>query len=204
MTKSGILLVFVKFPEPGKVKTRLADELGTEVAAAHYREWIGRVLRNVQPTRESLHVVGYFDGATADRFSEWNGLVDNWRAQPAGDLGTRLADGFEWGHRRGQPVIAIGTDCLDLTAEHVESALQLLRERDAVFGPTTDGGYYLVGTRTHVPSLFDAVRWSSPHTLADNLERCQSLGLRFLLLDELADIDTAADWREYQARSKSR
>src|SRR5262245_13926016 len=204
MTKSGILLVFVKFPVPGKVKTRLADELGTEVAAAHYREWIGRVLRNVQPTRESLHVVGYFDGATADGFSEWNGLVDDWRQQPAGDLGIRLADGFEWGHRRGQPVIAIGTDCLEMTAGHVESALADLHKYDVVFGPATDGGYYLVGTRTHVPGLFDAIRWSSAHTLADNLQRCRSLGMRCSLLEELTDIDTAADWWAHHPPGKSR
>src|SRR5262245_34643543 len=178
MTKPGVLLVFMKYPEPGKVKTRLADKLGAEVAAALYREWIGDVLRNVQPVREEARIVGYFDGATANRFSEWDGLVDEWREQPAGDLGIRLADGFEWGHRQGPPVIAIGTDCLELTAGHVESALADLHKYDAVFGPTTDGGYYLVGTRTHVPSLFDAVRWSSPHTLADNLERCRSIGLR--------------------------
>jgi uncharacterized protein len=204
VTKSGILLVFVKYPEPGKVKTRLAEKLGAEVAAELYREWIGSVLRNVQPVREEVRIVGYFDGATADRFSEWNSLVDDWRKQPAGDLGIRLAEGFEWGHRRGQPVIAIGTDCLDLTAEHVESALQRLRECDAVFGPTTDGGYYLVGTRAHVPGLFDRVRWSSPNTLADQLARCQVIGLRHSPLEELTDIDTAEDWRAYQARSKSR
>jgi uncharacterized protein len=203
MTKSGILLVFAKYPEPGKVKTRLADELGTEVAAELYHEWIGTVLRSVQPVRHAVYIVGYFDGAPADRFSNWDGLVDEWREQPDGDLGFRLANGFEWGHRRGRPVIAIGTDCLDLTADHVESALARLHEYDAVFGPTADGGYYLVGTRTHVPGFFDGIRWSSPHALSDNLERCRTLGLRFSLFDELADIDTAADWRAYQARSKS-
>jgi uncharacterized protein len=201
---SPILLVFLKYPEPGRVKTRLAEELGDEAAAALYRTWIGIVLRSVQPVRGTACVVGYFDGATADRFAVWDGYVDEWREQPPGDLGVRLATGFEWGHRRGGPVVAIGTDCLDLTARHVESALELLRECDAVFGPTTDGGYYLVGTRTHVPGFFDGIRWSSPHTLGDHLERCRALGLRAPVMDELADIDAAADWRAYEARGKSR
>jgi len=199
---SPLLLVFLKYPEPGKVKTRLAGELGADVAASLYREWIGTVLRNVQPVRSSVQVIGYFDGESADRFSEWNRYVDEWQEQPGGDLGSRLTEGFEWAHRRGGPVVAIGTDCLDLTAGHVESTLSLLRESDVVFGPTTDGGYYLVGTRNHIPALFDGVRWSSPHTLSDHLERCRALRLRSCLIEQLTDIDTAADWRAYQARSQ--
>ena len=201
---SPLLLIFLKYPEPGKVKTRLAEELGADVAASLYRDWIGTVLRNVQPVRERVQVVGYFDGAMADQFSDWDRSVDEWRQQPPGDLGTRLIAGFEWAHLRGGPVVAIGTDCLDLTAGHIESALANLREFDAVFGSTTDGGYYLVATRTHTAGLFDGVRWSSPHTLADQLARCGALGLRPLIMDELADIDTAADWRALQARSKTR
>jgi len=199
-----VLLVFLKYPEPGKVKTRLAKELSPQVAAQLYREWVGIVLRNVQPVRGSTCVVGYVDGAPTDRFSEWDSYVDEWREQPSGDLGTRLDQGFAWGHRRGRPVAAVGTDCLDLTAGHVESALTRLFEHDVVFGPTTDGGYYLVGTRTHVPGFFDGVRWSSSHTLADHLGRCRVLGLNACQMDELADIDTAADWRAYEARSQSR
>jgi uncharacterized protein len=201
---SPLLLVFLKYPEPGRVKTRLADELGADLAANLYREWIGTVLRNMQPIRGSVRIVGYFDGASADQFAEWDRYVDEWRRQPAGDLGTRLADGVEWAHGRGGPVVAVGTDCLDLTAGHVESTLSLLRESDVVFGPTIDGGYFLVGTRTYIPGLFDGVRWSSPHTLSDQLECCRALRLRSCLIEQLADIDTAADWRTYQARSRSR
>jgi glycosyltransferase A (GT-A) superfamily protein (DUF2064 family) len=81
------------------------------------------------------------------------------------------------------------------TAAYVETT-------DVVFGPAGDGGYYLVGTRRHVPGLFDGVRWSSPHTLADHRARCQQLGLSVALLPTLDDIDTAADWVAYEARGK--
>jgi uncharacterized protein len=202
MTGGPVLLVFLKYPEPGKVKTRLAKEFGAEVAARLYREWVGGVLRAVQSARPSMRVVGYFDGAPAERFREWGGLVDEWLPQPAGGLGGRLAAGFAWGHERGGPVLAIGTDCLDLHAFHLGAAVEYLRTTDAVFGPASDGGYYLVGTRRHVPGFFDGVPWSSPHTLADHRERCRELGLSVVLLPELADIDTAADLLAYEARGK--
>jgi rSAM/selenodomain-associated transferase 1 len=194
--------VFLKYPEPGKVKTRLAAEFGAEVAAGLYREWVGGVLRAIQAARETMHVVGYFDGAPAERFAEWAPLVDEWLPQPAGGLGERLAAGFAAGFERGGPVVAIGTDCLDLRAFHLGVAVEYLRRADVVFGPASDGGYYLVGTRRHVPGFFDGVRWSSPHTLADHRERCRDLGLSVDLLPTLDDIDTAADLRAYEARGE--
>jgi rSAM/selenodomain-associated transferase 1 len=194
------VLVFLKYPEPGKVKTRLAAEVGAEVAANLYRRMLAGVLDAMQPARPEMHVVGYFDGAPLDRFAEWAALVDEWHPQSAGDLGERLAAGFEWAHAREGPVLAIGTDCPDAGAEHLNAAVDALRKTDVVFGPATDGGYYLVGTRQHVPGFFDGVRWSTPDTLADHLARCRQLGLSVALLPELADIDTAADWAAYQSR----
>lgn len=196
------LLVFLKYPEPGRVKTRLAAEIGPVEATGLYRKWIGTVLRNVQPVRPAVRVVGYFAGAAANRFAEWEPYVDAWQEQPKGDLGTRLSDGFEWSHRDSRPVIAIGTDCPDLTASHVRSALEMLREYDMALGPATDGGYYLVGSARHVPGLFDGVRWSSPQTLADQRRRCDRLGLSVGLLPPLADIDTLDDWQAYQRRGR--
>jgi len=197
---SPVLLVFLKYPEPGKVKTRLAAELGAEAAAGLYRAWVGGVLRSVQPARTVVRVVGFFDGAPAERFAEWAPLVDEWLPQPTGDLGERLASGFAWAHERGGPVLAIGTDCPDLHASHVGAAVEYLQNTDVTFGPASDGGYYLIGTRRHVPGFFDGVRWSSPQTLTDHRERCRELGLSVALLPELADIDTAADLLAYKAR----
>lgn len=199
-----ILLVFLKDPQPGRAKTRLAGEMGPEAAAGLYRQWIGLVLRSVQPVRDRVRLIGYFDGSSADRFAEWSALADEWLPQPAGDLGQRLATGFARGHSLGRPVIAIGTDCLDITATHITDALDVLVSADAVFGPATDGGYYLVGTNRHVDGLFDRVRWSSPHTLADQSDRARQLGLRVSLLAELADIDTLADWHAYLLRQGER
>lgn len=204
MKPGSTLVVFLKYPEPGKVKTRLAADLGAVSAANLYRDWIGVVLRNVQPVRPAVHLVGYFDGAPAERFSEWSILVDEWLPQPAGDLGSRLTVAFEWGHARGGPVLAIGTDCLELRAKQILDSLSRLTDHDVVFGPATDGGYYLVGSSRHIPGLFDGIRWSSAETLADQIQHCETQGLRVALLDSLEDIDTAADWQRYQQRLGNR
>jgi rSAM/selenodomain-associated transferase 1 len=182
------------------VKTRLAAAVGSDRAAALYRDWIGVVLRELQPIRERAVLVGYHDGGSANRFAEWTPFVDEWWPQPAGDLGTRLAAGFAGAHARGGPVLAVGTDCPEIDARLLGRAFDVLRERDAVFGPATDGGYYLVGTARHLPDFFNGIRWSSPHTLSDHLMRCRERGWSVGLLPELADIDTGDDWQAYLAR----
>ena len=196
----GTVLVFLKYPEPGRVKTRLAAACGADRAAALYREWIGAVLAKLQPVRERSALVGFFDGAPPDRFSRWVPLVDEWVPQPAGDLGARLETGFAAAHRRGGPVVAVGTDCLELDSGLVDEAFALLAVRDAVFGPAADGGYYLVGTACHLAGFFDGIRLSTPHALADHRARCSEWGWSVGLLRELRDIDSWDDWRAHLDR----
>jgi len=126
--------------------------------------------------------------------------VDEWLPQPAGDLGARLEAGFAAAHRRGGPVLAVGTDCLELDAGLIDEAFALLDGRDAVFGPAADGGYYLVGTARHLDGFFDGIRWSTPHALGDHRARCSERGWSVGLLREHGDIDTWDDWQAYHAR----
>jgi rSAM/selenodomain-associated transferase 1 len=197
---AGTVLVFLKYPEPGRVKTRLAASCGADRAAALYRQWIGAVLAKLQPVRGRSALVGFFDGAPSERFSAWAPLVDEWLPQPAGDLGARLEAGFAAMLRRGGPVLAVGTDCLELDADLVDEAFTLLRGRDAVFGPAVDGGYYLVGMARPLPRFFDGIRWSTSHTLADHQARCADHGWSVARLRALRDIDTWDDWRAHLAR----
>ena len=201
MRRQRTVLVFVKYPEPGRVKTRLAATVGVERAAELYRGWIGMVLAALQPTRPVSRVVGYYDGAPRESFAEWEHLADDWWAQPPGDLGDRLVYGFRIGLAHG-PVLALGTDCLELDAALIEQAFDQLNTHDVVFGPTPDGGYYLVGLSSERPDLFAAIRWSSPHTLADHLTRCRERGWSYALLPPRHDIDTEGDWAAYLERSQ--
>ncbi len=188
------LLVFLKYPTPGKVKTRLASSIGPERATDLYRQWIGLVFGRLQPLRHRVHVVGFFDGAPQDAFAPWHGLADDWWPQPLGDLGCRLHDGFGKAHARGGPVVAVGTDCLELDAPTVQAAFDFLETNEAVFGPASDGGYYLVGTAKPIQGFFQGIPWSSPCTLSTHLARCRENGWSVGLLPVRRDIDTWEDW----------
>jgi len=203
MPARGTILVFLKNPEPGKVKTRLAATIGQPQAAALYRQWVSLVLGKLQPIRAKADLIGFFDGGPVLLFQEWRHLVDAWQPQPGGGLGERLEAGFESNHRAGGLVLAVGTDCLELDSSLVSEAFAELLEHDAVFGPAVDGGYYLVGTARYLPGFFAGIRWSSVHTLEDHLARCREQGWSFALLPARHDIDTWQDWQEYLQRSGS-
>jgi len=192
------LLVFLKYPLPGSVKTRLAASIGHECAARQYRQWITLILTQLQSLRGSVRIVGCFDGAPQAAFSPWHGLVDDWWEQSAGDLGIRLEVAFETWQTGDASVAAIGTDCLDLDAALVHAAFQMLGETDAVFGPATDGGYYLVGMARYLPGFFEGVPWSAPETLAVHQEKCRQSRWSVGLLPERRDIDTWEDFAEYE------
>jgi rSAM/selenodomain-associated transferase 1 len=201
MTGHPTLLVFLKHPEPGRVKTRLARMMGVERAAALYGQWIGTVLDRFQPLRPAVRVVGYFDGAGAEAFWPWHSLADEWWPQPAGDLGDRLTAGFAKALESGRPALAVGTDCLEITPELVNDAVEHLAQHDVVFGPSWDGGYYLIGTTAARAGLFQSVRWSTEFTLADHLDRCREADWSVAFLPKLHDIDTWDDWQAYLVRT---
>ena len=188
------LLVFLKYPAAGKVKTRLAASIGPERAADLYRQWIRLVFDRLQPLRDRVRIVACYDGAPQHAFAPWGPRADEWWPQPAGDLRRRLHDGFAKAHTGGQPVAAIGTDCLELDAPALQQALDFLAEKDVVFGPATDGGYYLVGMARPLPEFFRGIPWSSPGTLAAHLVLCRDRGWSVGLLPVRRDIDTWEDW----------
>jgi rSAM/selenodomain-associated transferase 1 len=201
MEAQRTVLVFVKYPEPGRVKTRLAAMVGPKPAAALYHGWIGAVLGALQPLRPTTRVVGYHEGAPRESFAAWEHLADDWWPQPPGDLGDRLTAGFRRALAGGGTALAVGTDCLEIDALLLGQAFDLLASNDVVFGPTPDGGYYLVGLSSERPDLFASIRWSSKHTLADHLHRCRQHGWSFALLPARHDLDTWDDWAAYLDRT---
>jgi rSAM/selenodomain-associated transferase 1 len=197
------LLVLLKHPRAGRVKTRLAADIGIEPAANLYRAWIGIVFEQLQPLRGEIRIVAYFDGAPATEFAAWKELADVWWPQPSGDLGRRLAAGFETAHRDRGPVAAIGTDCLEIDASLIVDAFSRLCDHDVVFGPANDGGYYLIGTAKHLPGFFDALPWSTPQILSAHRSVCQRAGWTVSLLPPRRDIDTREDWLAYCGKDGS-
>lgn len=193
--------MFARAPELGRVKTRLASELGAARALAIYRELTERVVRATQQSADCV-VIAYAPSDAGRAMHAWLGGAPEYAPQGDGDLGDRMQHAFTSRLALGaQRVVLIGTDCPTITADTVAAAYAALDEADVVFGPALDGGYYLIGAREVHDVLFRAVPWSSARTLAVSLDRAHEAGLRVALLPPMRDIDTAADWRAHDQRS---
>jgi rSAM/selenodomain-associated transferase 1 len=190
------LVVFVKHPSPGAVKTRLVPALGAERAAALYRALVEHVLEATSPqAREYERLVFYDPPEAAAAMRQWL-VAGRLRRQRGGGLGERMVDAFARAFERGAGrVVLAGSDVPTLARADVTAAFAALQDQDVVLGPALDGGYYLVGLRAPQPSLFEGVAWSTPHVLEQTLERAAAAGLRVARLQVKADVDTPADLR---------
>jgi len=193
------VLVFIKEPRPGKVKTRLAAAIGDHEAARLYEQWTTLILNGLQPLRASSTLIGYYDGDELVVRDRWDLFCDSWLRQPGGDLGERLDFGFVSRLRHG-PAAAVGTDCLDVDAAVVESAFAAMGTAGAVLGPASDGGYYLIGLKRTAFGVFSGIEWSSPRTFIQQRDALIRTGMTISELPMLHDIDTIDDWHAYLAR----
>jgi rSAM/selenodomain-associated transferase 1 len=192
------ILLFAKAPVPGRVKTRLAATLGATEAAAIYRRLTETVCRRL-PCDVAIRVL--FDPPdAAAAMAQWlRPLLPPLSAffpQISGDLGARLAAGFQEAFAAGcDRVAAIGSDCVEITPGLITRAWAELERCDAVIGPTTDGGYYLLGLKAPHPDLFARVPWSTAGVFDATVANARELGLSTALLPTLRDVDTEGDWR---------
>lgn len=189
------LLVFVRYPEPGKVKTRIAIELGAQKAAELYSLIAGSIIEGVSGS-DMYQTAIYFDPPESeDRIRQWLGRSDLYcEPQSAGTIGERMSDAFDRAFSGGaQKAVLIGTDIPDLTGEIVADAFRLLDHEDAVIGPAEDGGYYLLGLKKPEPLLFKDIRWGSEVVFEQTIDRLKKLNIGYKSLDTLRDVDTARD-----------
>lgn len=183
---ASAVIVFVKEPEAGKVKTRLAADVGHEKALEVYE----RLLAHTDSQSAHQNRFIFFSG-NPDGINHFQGK-DEWIAQSAGDLGERIAHAFSIVFSKGySKVLIIGSDCPDLTTEIIDKALASLDENSACLGPAEDGGYYLLGLTKPMPELFTNMPWSTDEVAAITISRLDEQDLT--LLPTLRDIDTVAD-----------
>ncbi|MFN3959134.1 MAG: TIGR04282 family arsenosugar biosynthesis glycosyltransferase [Parvularculaceae bacterium] len=187
----GTLIIFVKAPVAGRVKTRLAKTVGAGRAAAIYRRLTANTIAHAASGR--WRTVLAVDPATSLR-----GFDSHWPARLArapqgkGDLGRRMRRLIDAAPRG--PVVIIGSDAPALRARGIRAAFRALAGADVVFGPAPDGGFWLIGVsrrRGRAPS-FEGVRWSSAHALQDSLTSMPA-GSRIAMIETLPDIDDADD-----------
>jgi uncharacterized protein len=193
------LAVFAKYPEPGKVKTRLAKSIGPEAASAVYERLLGHFIEHTlhETSRQGVNVTWFCDPGTPlekcrELFSFTGFSVE---LQRGADLGARMKDALARLLERHDRALVVGTDCIDLSAEGIVQAAAELSFHDLSLGPTGDGGYYLLGVEKVRNELFDDIPWSTAQVLPLTLERAESLGLKTKLLQPLRDVDNLEDWK---------
>lgn len=190
------LLYFVRWPEPGLVKTRLAATVGAEEACRIHRLIAASCFHNARAVPATRLVV-CGTGATPEEFAQWLPGADDYRQQPEGDLGHRLEALFGDAHTVSPDgVAAIGSDAPLMPPKEIETALDALNRHDVAFCPAEDGGYALVGTRRFFPELFRGIPWSTPETLNASLETCRRLSKSVFLGNTQRDVDTEEDWAQ--------
>lgn len=183
------LVVMVKEPRPGRVKTRLGRDIGMVGAAWWFRHQVARLLRRLRDPRWQivLAVSPDIEGLTSRVWPEDMPRI----AQGSGDLGDRM--GRVLRACAPGPVCIIGADIPGVTRAHLAAAFGALGDHDAVIGPAPDGGYWLIGTRAlRLPvGLFEGVRWSSEFAREDTL--ASMAGMSVAQVAQLQDVDTVAD-----------
>lgn len=190
------LIIFTRYPEPGKAKTRLIPALGAETAADVYRQMAEYTLAQIKPLQQkrSLMVEVWFAGGDCDQMEAWLGEGLRYQRQPEGDLGDRMLQAFQSALKNGvNAAVIIGTDCPELTNALLVEAFQALQQTDVVLGPAADGGYYLIGLRRVIPDLFQTIAWSTDRVFQQTVAIVEKLNRSLTVLPMLTDVDRPED-----------
>ena len=197
------LIIFTRYPEPGKTKTRMIPALGAEGAAKLQRQMTEHTLVQALELQDnrSLSLEIYFAGGEQNLMQDWLGSHLIYQKQDQGDLGIRIQSAFERSFAVGiKKVVIIGIDCPDINTQLLSQAFEILQTNDLVLGPAEDGGYYLIGLSRLIPELFIDISWGTSEVLAQTLEIANQLEIELDCLPYLKDVDRPEDlviWQRY-------
>lgn len=194
MTTRPALLIFIKNPELGTAKTRLAKTVGDERALRIYRE----LLRHTREVTTQVAASRYlYYSKFVDTTDEWSADDFHKAVQPAGDLGRRMRTAFEAVLAHHDRAVIVGSDCATLHPAILERAFAALGTHDAVIGPAADGGYYLLGLKDLSVDVFGGMTWSVATVATTTIDRLEGAGKTVARLPVLSDIDTEDDWKRH-------
>ena len=188
------LLIFVKNPREGRVKTRLAATIGDSRAVEIYKELLA-ITKSVADGVEANRQVWYSDFIDEDDL--WSHGDYEKHLQQGKGLGKRMKEAFRKAFEsEKQKVVIIGSDCAELTSDTIHQAYHLLEEEEVVVGPSQDGGYYLLGMSSFYPQLFEQKDWSTSSVCSQTISQLKAEGIPYRLLPERNDIDTELDLQQ--------
>jgi rSAM/selenodomain-associated transferase 1 len=191
------LLFFIRYPEKGRVKTRLAASIGDERALKLYKRFLLNILSTLNQGT-FLFYLCFYPADALESLRKWLGEDYLYMPQQGVDLGERMKNGFiEAFAMNLKRVVLIGSDIPTLPLEFIEEAFTSLEEKDVVIGPSLDGGYYLIGfkDKKFSPRVFKGIPWSKERVFEETMGILEQEGLTVHTLKPLRDIDTIEDLR---------
>ncbi len=206
---SGVIencvLFFVKYPAVGRVKTRLAKQLGRKAASDLYKNFVNDILAMLNNLSVSLKI--FFDPPdTKKQIQQWLGEKYSYAPQTGQGLGQRMKNAFLQAFSEGfNRVVVIGSDSPDLPEKYLELAFHALDTNDVVIGLSSDGGYYLIGfaRNSFLPEAFGQISWSSNKVSEQTIDILQQHKQRLYLLPQWHDVDTLTDLKSFSHRNKN-
>lgn len=204
------LIIFIKNPIKGKVKTRIARTVGDDKALEIYLQ-LSKITRDNALLLRGVTVYLFYD-EFINPIDEWSDKYFEKHIQKGKDLGERMLNALDFVLKNHTSACIIGSDCPTLSVEIMQQAFDKLSVFDTILGPSTDGGYYLLGMKNKeiegksngfsllkdLHHLFDNMVWSTENVLSNTLTRIKENRQTVFLLPELTDIDEEADWLIFQ------
>jgi len=190
------LIIFTRYPEPGKAKTRLIPALGEQGAAGLQRQMTESTILMARGfiTKTGAGLEVRYEGGDHSLMRNWLGRELPFCRQGPGDLGEKMAGAFAEAFAAGSNrVVIIGTDCPDLSPAIMAATFAALADHDLVLGPARDGGYYLIGLSAPCPQLFRGQPWGDGRLLAETIAAAEQRAMTYHLLEELNDVDRPED-----------
>lgn len=190
---SRALLIFIKNPQKGKVKTRIAQSVGDDSALRIYKLLLDytRSIASSLPITRRLYYSSHIEK------DDWPESLYDKFVQTGDDLGERMSSAFQKTLKSFEKVVIIGSDCSQLQSDDIQEAFDQLTQNDVVIGPTLDGGYYLLGMKKYNSELFTSISWSTDEVFEQTTTKANQTGLKVGVLRTLSDIDFIEDWEEY-------
>jgi len=196
IASSRSLVIFANAPEKGRVKSRIAADLGPDVALTAYKTLAEHAVAAASQVDWCRKTIAYAPNGTGEAMRSWFGDLFDYRAQGDGDLGRRMLAAFERAFSDGADrVILIGVDCPGVTEAIITEAFARLDPADAVIGPSFDGGYYLIGMKKPIKELFTDIPFGTGDTLQKTLMSARRASIRVSLLEWKRDVNTGDAWR---------
>jgi hypothetical protein len=207
MTKNqdACILLFVKYPEKGKVKCRLSADLSQDIVQDLYQCFVHDTLKTVKTIDTQLFIC-FLPVDAQEKFQRWLGENLQFLPQIGKDLGERMKNSFTDVFTKGfKKAVLMGSDSPDLPKEYIKQAFDTLKTKEVVLGPTVDGGYYLIGFRstTFTTSIFEDIPWGTQMVFQETLMKLKQTSHTVGLLPVWSDIDTMTDVKNLIRRAEN-